>query len=153
NAAVPTLLVGNGSSSGSISGDVMDNGNLTFMRSDAMTYAGAIHGTGTVEVQGGGTITLTGSGDYSGGTRVEAGTLIATTPDALGTRRVSVNAGTQFKLRGSGTFANDLVNGGFSAFGQEVNLGDDSQMISNGPRLDLDAQSLLGSVDIGTPSG
>src|SRR5690606_22878273 len=42
-----TLQVGDGGTSGSIVGDVVDDGALVFMRSDAATFAGTITGAGT----------------------------------------------------------------------------------------------------------
>ncbi len=41
-----TLQVGNGSTTGSISGNVTDNGTLAFDRSDSVTFGGVISGTG-----------------------------------------------------------------------------------------------------------
>ncbi|MGX5839465.1 autotransporter outer membrane beta-barrel domain-containing protein [Mesorhizobium sp. ArgA1] len=71
-----TLQLGNGGTSGSIAGNVTDNGTLAFNRSDAVTFAGVISGSGAVVQQGTGSTTLTGANTYSGGTTVSAGTLI-----------------------------------------------------------------------------
>src|SRR5258705_9506946 len=70
-----TLQVGNGGTTGSITGDVTDNGVLAFDRSDSVTFAGAISGTGSVTQIGTGTTILTGTNTYSGGTTISAGTL------------------------------------------------------------------------------
>ena len=70
-----TLQVGNGGTTGSIVGDVIDNGGLTFNRSDAVTFGGVISGTGTLTKAGTGTTTLTGANSYSGTTTISAGTL------------------------------------------------------------------------------
>ncbi|PWJ90398.1 outer membrane autotransporter protein [Mesorhizobium loti] len=70
-----TLQLGNGGTSGSIIGDVTDNGTLAFNRSDALTYGGIISGTGSVSQIGSGTTILTGANTYSGGTVINAGTL------------------------------------------------------------------------------
>jgi autotransporter-associated beta strand protein len=72
-----TLQLGNGGTSGSIIGNVTDNGSLAFDRSDSFTFTGAISGTGTVDQIGTGTLTLTGSNTYSGPTNVSSGTLRA----------------------------------------------------------------------------
>ena len=61
--------------SGSIVGDVVDNGALAFDRSDAVTFGGLISGTGSLTQLGGGTLTLTGANTYTGGTTISAGTL------------------------------------------------------------------------------
>jgi autotransporter-associated beta strand protein len=70
-----TLQLGNGGTSGSITGNVIDNGTLAFDRSDSFTFTGAISGTGTVDQIGTGTLTLTGNNTYSGPTNVFSGTL------------------------------------------------------------------------------
>ncbi|MFC3815027.1 autotransporter-associated beta strand repeat-containing protein [Lysobacter sp. GCM10012299] len=67
---------GSGGTTGSIAGNVTDNGTLTFNRSDAVTYAGLVTGTGALIQLGGGTLTLTGNNSYTGGTAIgAAGTL------------------------------------------------------------------------------
>ena len=63
-----TLQIGNGGASGSIVGDVADNGALVFDRSDAVTFGGAISGSGSVAQNGTSTLTLSGANSYSGGT-------------------------------------------------------------------------------------
>ncbi len=70
-----TLQVGNGGTTGSISGNITDNANLAFDRSNSLTYAGVISGTGSVNQIGTGTTILTGANTYSGGTTISAGTL------------------------------------------------------------------------------
>ena len=42
-----TLLLGNGGTTGSVAGNIVDNAALVFNRSNALTYAGVISGTGT----------------------------------------------------------------------------------------------------------
>ena len=73
--AAGTLRLGNGVTSGSITGDVMDNGALLFDRSDVAGYAGTISGSGAVNQAGVGTTVLTGASTYTGGTSISAGTL------------------------------------------------------------------------------
>jgi fibronectin-binding autotransporter adhesin len=70
-----TLQIGNGGTSGSIVGDVVDNGALVFNRSGSSTFAGAISGSGSLAQKGPGTLTLTGTNTYTGGTIISAGTL------------------------------------------------------------------------------
>ncbi|MEJ1968777.1 MAG: autotransporter-associated beta strand repeat-containing protein [Rhizomicrobium sp.] len=69
------IQLGNGGTTGSITGDVADSGALAFNRSDAVTFAGAISGTGGVVQAGSGTTILTGANTYGGGTLIGAGTL------------------------------------------------------------------------------
>ncbi|AZO80213.1 hypothetical protein BLM15_23480 [Bosea sp. Tri-49] len=70
-----TLQLGAGGTSGSIVGDVVNNGTLAFNRSDAVTFAGTISGTGAVSQVGAGTTVLTGTNTYTGGTTIAQGTL------------------------------------------------------------------------------
>src|SRR5271165_1897812 len=56
-----TLQIGNGGTSGSIPGNVTNNGSLVFDRSDNVTFPGAIGGTGTLAQNGSGTLDLTGA--------------------------------------------------------------------------------------------
>jgi fibronectin-binding autotransporter adhesin len=56
-------------------GDVVDHSKLVFNRSDDITFAGVISGTGSLIQGGAGTLTLTGDNTYAGGTTVVSGTL------------------------------------------------------------------------------
>jgi autotransporter-associated beta strand protein len=71
-----TLQLGNGFTTGSILGDVTNNGVLAFdaARSDVLTFAGVISGTGSVQqLAGGGRTVLTGNNTYTGGTTIISG--------------------------------------------------------------------------------
>ncbi len=70
-----TLQLGNGGASGSIVGNVADNGALAFDRSDAATFSGLVSGTGSLAQIGTGTTILTANNTYTGGTTISAGTL------------------------------------------------------------------------------
>jgi len=70
-----TLQLGNGSTTGSITGNVINNGTLTFDRSDVVSFDGVVSGNGALVQNGSGTIVLTGSNTYTGGTTIAAGTL------------------------------------------------------------------------------
>lgn len=100
--AAGTLQIGNGGTTGSIAGDVVDNGALVFARSDAVTFAGAISGSGSVTQAGSGTLTLSGANSYGGGTNVYAGTLDVQSAAALGTGMVTMEADTALILDGTG---------------------------------------------------
>ncbi len=72
-----TLQLGSGGASGSIIGDVLDNGAFVIDRSNTYTFGGAITGSGSFQQTGPGTTILTGPTSYSGVTSVAAGTLQA----------------------------------------------------------------------------
>ena len=59
------LFVGNGGTTGSITGDAVVNSDLLFNRSDAVTYSGVLSGTGIVDMSGTGSLTLTGGTNSS----------------------------------------------------------------------------------------
>jgi hypothetical protein len=46
---------------GSINGDVLDNGTLVFNHLEDMTFSGAVRGSGSLEQAGERTLTLTGA--------------------------------------------------------------------------------------------
>src|SRR4029453_9613408 len=74
-----TLQNGNGGTTGTLgTGIVVNNASLTFGRSDSLTVANAISGTGSVSQSGGGTTTLGGANTYTGTTVAFAGTLLVT---------------------------------------------------------------------------
>ncbi|NIK87129.1 autotransporter-associated beta strand protein [Rhizomicrobium palustre] len=93
-----TLQIGDGNTSGSIAGDIVNNAALAFNRSDAITFAGAISGTGALTQAGSGTLVLTGANTYTGGTTIGAGTLQIGDGNA------------------SGSIAGDIVNNAALAF-------------------------------------
>ena len=71
-----TLQIGNGGTTGSILGDVVNNGQLVFNRSNAISFNGAMSGTGGLTKQGSGVLILSGTNSYSGETSIEAGALV-----------------------------------------------------------------------------
>lgn len=99
-----TLQLGDGGTSGSIVGNVTDNGSLVFDRSDAVTFGGVVSGAGSLTQAGTGTLTLTGTNAYSGGTNIKSGVLQISSDANLGATIGSVlidNA----TLRALGSFA------------------------------------------------
>ncbi|NDF99656.1 MAG: hypothetical protein EB101_12205, partial [Chitinophagia bacterium] len=95
-----TLQIGAGSASGSISGAITNNGTLVFNRSDAVTLANVISGTGAVtKASGSGNLTLSGANTFSGKVTVSSGTLTASgVSDSAGS---GLGTGNQIEL-GSG---------------------------------------------------
>lgn len=70
-----TLQIGDGGTTGSLAGDVVDNGTLAFDRSDDQSFSGLISGGGKVIKLGGNTLTFSAENTYAGGTYVTDGTL------------------------------------------------------------------------------
>jgi autotransporter-associated beta strand protein len=70
-----TLRIGDGGSTGSIVGDIVNNATLVVDRADALTLDGTISGSGALMQAGAGTTTLTADNNYRGGTTISAGTL------------------------------------------------------------------------------
>ena len=88
-----SLQVDDGGTTGTLgSGGVTNNGTLGFDRSDSMSVGNAISGTGNLVQQGTGTLTLTSTNTYSGGTTINDGsTLQLGNNSAIGTDGVTVN--------------------------------------------------------------
>ena len=79
NSGAANLQVGNGGTTGNICGNLAIINSATnyvaFDRSDTITFPGVISGIGNVQQIGGGTLILTASNTYTGGTSVTKGTL------------------------------------------------------------------------------
>ncbi|HSW18605.1 MAG TPA: autotransporter outer membrane beta-barrel domain-containing protein, partial [Ramlibacter sp.] len=105
-----TLQLGNGGATGSIVGDVNNNAALVFSRSDALTYSGAISGSGTVTKLGGVALTLTGASSYSGGTVLKGGQINVGHSTALGSGTLAMDEGTTLGFASDGlNLANAVV--------------------------------------------
>lgn len=108
-----TLQMGNGGTTGSF-GDasaITNNGSLMFNRSNNLvqgTDFGTISGTGSVTKAGAGTLTLGGANSYSGGTTIDAGTVIFGNNTAFGSGAVTLNGG-GLKASSGVTLANNIV--------------------------------------------
>jgi fibronectin-binding autotransporter adhesin len=81
-----TLQLGDGTTNGSVTGDIADNATLAFDPAAGTTIAnaGTISGTGAVQQIGAGTTVLTAANTYAGGTTISAGTLQVSADDNLG---------------------------------------------------------------------
>ncbi|EAT8289687.1 autotransporter outer membrane beta-barrel domain-containing protein [Salmonella enterica] len=102
-------------------GDVTDNATLAL--NTGGTFDNAISGSGNVVKSGDGTLTLSGSNTYTGGTLISDGTLVASNVEALGTGDVTNDA--TLALNTGGDFTNNI-----SGSGQVVKSGDDTLTLS-----------------------
>ncbi len=88
------LQLGDGGTTGSITGNVTNKGILIFDRSDNTGFAGQISGGGSVVQAGSGQFILSGSNSYTGGTAILDGTLAVGNDAALGRGNVALLGGT-----------------------------------------------------------
>ncbi len=70
-----TLQIGNGGTTGSIVGNVLNDANFAINRSDVFTFVGLISGAGGFEQAGSGTTIFTANNTYTGNTVISGGTL------------------------------------------------------------------------------
>jgi fibronectin-binding autotransporter adhesin len=103
------LQIGDGGTSGSITGAVVNNSTLAFNRSNDIAFADAISGTGNVQKRGSGSLTLTGANSYSGGTLIAQGTLIGSA-SSFGTGQITNNGALVIDQPTDASFAN-AING------------------------------------------
>jgi len=104
-----TLQLGYGGTTGSVAGNVVDDGTLAFNRSDAVTFGGVIAGSGMVSQAGTGSTTLTGVNTYGGGTVISNGTVIGSAT-SFGSGAITDNAALIINQPANADFAN-AING------------------------------------------
>lgn len=126
NVNAGTLRLGNGSSAGTVQGDIVvaSGAILQFDRNvnGGYTVANNISGGGTVtKTNGSGQLTLSGNNTYTGGTNLSTGALFVTGNTSLGTGLLKMSQGTRFGSSDntSRTIANALD---FSAVGNGQNV-------------------------------
>lgn len=88
-----TLQIGSGGTTGSVAGPIAVSETLRFDRSDSVTLAQPISGTGDVHFAGTGTTTLTVANTYNGDTTLTAGSLVLAHAEALRNTRLIYNTG------------------------------------------------------------
>ncbi len=84
-----TLQLGVGGASGSITGNVTNNGNIVFNRSDDFTFAGVISGSGGV-ANNGNILRFSAAQTYAGPTQINTGILVLPTTVDFGLSASSV---------------------------------------------------------------
>ena len=113
-----TLQIGDGGTTGSIMGDIINNAALTINRSDAVVISNAISGTGVLNQNGSGTATFNGPMTaFTGTINVSVGTVILKT-----TTGGSVNVAAGASFGGTGTILGDLNNTGTLAPGNSPGI-------------------------------
>jgi len=94
----------------SLFGDIVNNAALTFAQASDGVFSGAVSGSGTLTKSGAGSLTLAGTNSYSGGTRVEEGTLIGSSTSLQG---AIVNAAAvTFNQTSDGSYAGAMSGSG-----------------------------------------
>lgn len=126
-----TLAFATGGST-SITRALTNNGTLRIDRSDAMTFSGAIGGTGGLVKAGTGTTTLSAANTYSGATTIDGGTLRGGAANAFSNASATtVNAGGTLDLGGvaqaiasvrlaGGTLTNGALTGAVTSTGGAI---------------------------------
>jgi len=91
------------------SGNVTNNGLLTFNSTGNATVSEVINGTGAVTLANSGTLTLTGNNTYSGGTTISKGTLLVNNSSGSGVGAGAVTVASGATLGGSGFIAGPVT--------------------------------------------
>ncbi|GGA15258.1 autotransporter outer membrane beta-barrel domain-containing protein [Dyella caseinilytica] len=110
-----SLRLGNGGTSGSVVGDIVNNGTLEFNRADDFSVANAISGSGGLTQLGSGTLSLEGDQTYTGTTLVQNGTL-----SIGGSIQSDTTVASGATLSGIGTIHGNVVNAGILSPGSAV---------------------------------
>jgi autotransporter-associated beta strand protein len=134
-----TLQLGNGGTSGSVIGDITNNGTLIFNRSDAITFANVISGTGAVKQNGTGTLTLSNANTYTGSTTITSGTLALSSSGSIASSTSVTNNGI-FDLRSAAntvSLAGAYTQGSTGTLKMVMGVGS-SQLLSTGGAVTLD---------------
>ncbi|WP_273793932.1 autotransporter-associated beta strand repeat-containing protein, partial [Brucella anthropi] len=127
-----TLQIGDGTTDGTIVGDVVDNGSFVINNQNDTALSGAISGSGSLTQAGGGTLTLSGKNSYTGDTNLNNGVISVAQEDNLGTGGALNFNGGMLRVTGtdfSGT--NRAISWGASGGGFDIADANNSFVLSN----------------------
>jgi plastocyanin len=93
-----TVLIGTGSTAGTIVGAISDSGTLAFNRSDAFSFTNAITGSGGISQLGSGTLVLSTAQNFTGGATLAAGVLDLANATAVGSGDIHFGTATGLDL-------------------------------------------------------
>jgi autotransporter-associated beta strand protein len=124
-----TLQVGDGGATGQLgAGNVTNNASLVVNRTGEITTGNTVSGTGSLTKLGSGTLTLSASNSFQGGSTLSAGVIRATHANALGSGALAASAGTVLQVTNSINISNNLsvysvqfLNGGNTLSGTITN--------------------------------
>ena len=97
-------------STGSLQGAIQNNAVVNFYQLASGTYGDIMSGRGSLSKQGNGTLTLSGTNSYSGGTTVSEGTLQGNTTSLQGS--ITNNQNVIFDQGSAGTYAGNMSGAG-----------------------------------------
>ncbi|PWU05864.1 MAG: hypothetical protein C5B47_08330 [Verrucomicrobia bacterium] len=101
------IQLGSGGTTGSVaSPKIQNDGALIINRKDILTLSGMIQGSGLLLQAGSGTTVLTGENNYTGGTTIDAGTLMGSTSSLQG--NILNHSRLVFVQPGTGTFTGTI---------------------------------------------
>ena len=113
-----TLQIGNGGSTGSVSGNITNNAVVTFNRTGSLGYSGTISGAGDLNKEGAGTLTLNAANAGTGNTTVKGGTLQYGIANAIhSSSAVEVQTGATLNLNGHTSTVGSLAGNGTVSLG------------------------------------
>jgi uncharacterized protein with beta-barrel porin domain len=129
------LQLGDGGTSGSITGDITNNATLALNRSDSLALDGVISGTGVMRQLGSSSTVLTGAGSSVGTLEVQRGSLELASGASLSANATTIAAGATLRNAGTfeGTVGDDTLTLGGTLIGAVSLLdGNDQVQIASG---------------------
>ncbi len=134
--------VGDGGTTGTLgTGAVIDNYDLLFDRTNALTVANRISGSGGLAEMGGGTLILTGANTYTGATAIDSGTLqvgapntVSSTSDVYDNATLDLDGHSDIigALNGTGIVTSSVPGAATLTVGADNDSGSFSGVIQNG---------------------